>query len=90
MKSKRLVFFMMVSILIFTMQAPVHAAWPERPISVAIQHAIGGGTDTTTRAYCKGMEKFLGTTIECFNRPARKVLLPRPMFIPSLPTDIPG
>ena len=60
----------MVSVLmIFAGATHVDAAWPERPVTVVIQYKAGGGTDTLTRAYTKGMEKYLGVTLNAINRP---------------------
>ena len=70
MKTSGMIVSLLISfLLMFAMVAQTDAAWPEKPITVAIQHAAGGGTDTVTRAYAKGMEKYLGTTIEVYNRP---------------------
>ena len=48
--------------------APV-PKWPERNITVVIQHGAGGGTDLLTRAYTKAMEEALGVKVNAVNMP---------------------
>jgi len=61
-------------------------SWPEKPITVVVQYKAGGGTDTITRAYVKGMEEYLGTTINVINRPGAVGALAMD-FVASKPSD---
>ena len=45
-----------------------HAAWPERPISLLVPWAAGGGTDATARIVGALMEKELGQPVNVVNR----------------------
>jgi tripartite-type tricarboxylate transporter receptor subunit TctC len=45
-----------------------HAAWPERPITLLVPWAAGGGTDATARIVGALMEKELGQTVNVVNR----------------------
>jgi len=44
------------------------AAWPERPITMIIPWAAGGGTDINARLVGKLLEKELGIQVPCINR----------------------
>jgi tripartite-type tricarboxylate transporter receptor subunit TctC len=50
---------------------PAAAAWPERPITILVGYAAGGGTDLTARAIAPFLEKYLGgnAKIVVVNRP---------------------
>ena len=39
------------------------AAYPERPISLIVAYAPGGGTDIIARVLAKYMEKYLGNNV---------------------------
>lgn len=45
-----------------------HAAWPERPITLLVPWAAGGGTDATARIIGALMEKELGQPVNVVNR----------------------
>jgi tripartite-type tricarboxylate transporter receptor subunit TctC len=45
------------------------AAWPEKPISIVIMYAAGGGTDVVMRLVAQEMAKAKGWTIEPINKP---------------------
>ncbi|MCK8783613.1 tripartite tricarboxylate transporter substrate binding protein [Roseomonas sp. NAR14] len=45
------------------------ADWPDRPITMIIAYAAGGGTDIVGRAVARAMEKRLGQSIVVLNRP---------------------
>jgi tripartite-type tricarboxylate transporter receptor subunit TctC len=45
-----------------------HAAWPERPITLLVPWAAGGGTDATARIVGALMEKELGQPVNVVNR----------------------
>ncbi len=44
-------------------------AFPERPISIIVPWAAGGGTDTVVRTFAQGFEKELGIPVNVINRP---------------------
>ena len=48
--------------------ATVHAAWPERPITLIVPWAAGGGTDATARIVGALLEKELGQPVNVVNR----------------------
>ncbi len=45
-----------------------HAAWPERPITLVVPWAAGGGTDATARIIGALLEKELGQPVNVVNR----------------------
>ena len=45
-----------------------HAAWPERPITLIVPWAAGGGTDAVGRIIAAGLEKELGKPVNVVNR----------------------
>lgn len=47
---------------------PAAAAWPERPITMVVPWAAGGGTDATARIIAKLMEPELGVPVNVVNR----------------------
>jgi tripartite-type tricarboxylate transporter receptor subunit TctC len=44
------------------------AAWPERPITLVVPWAAGGGTDAVARILAAGLEKELGKPVNVVNR----------------------
>ncbi len=46
----------------------VHAAWPERPITLVVPWGAGGGTDATARIIGALLEKDLGQPVNVVNR----------------------
>jgi tripartite-type tricarboxylate transporter receptor subunit TctC len=49
--------------------AVAQAEWPERPITVVVMYAAGGGTDTVLRALVAEMARVKGWRINVVNRP---------------------
>jgi len=45
------------------------AEFPERPVSIIVPWAAGGGTDTVVRIFAAGFEKELGVPVNVVNRP---------------------
>src|SRR5688572_1586081 len=48
--------------------AVAHAAWPERPVTLIVPWAAGGGTDATARIIGSLLEKELGQPVNVVNR----------------------
>jgi tripartite-type tricarboxylate transporter receptor subunit TctC len=44
-------------------------AFPDRPVSIIVPWAAGGGTDTVVRIFAAGFEKELGVPVNVVNRP---------------------
>lgn len=44
-------------------------AFPERPVSIIVPWAAGGGTDTVVRIFAAGFEQELGVSVNVINRP---------------------
>ena len=89
-KTNRLVLVIVSALLLFTTQAQVNAHGRKSLFRWQSNMRLEAGTDTVTRAYAKGMEKHLGTTIEAFNRPGAQGSVARPSSIPNPPTDMHG
>jgi len=72
-KSKRVTFFLVATMVacIFSMvlvpTGTKAADWPERPITMYICYAAGGGCDYTNRALAAEMSYYLGETVVCQN-----------------------
>ncbi|MDX3908041.1 MAG: tripartite tricarboxylate transporter substrate binding protein [Pigmentiphaga sp.] len=49
--------------------AAVHAAFPERPITLVVAYAPGGGTDTAARVLARGLQRALNQSIVVENKP---------------------
>jgi tripartite-type tricarboxylate transporter receptor subunit TctC len=47
---------------------PAQAAWPERPVTLIVPWAAGGGTDAVARMLAAGLEKELGKPVNVLNR----------------------
>lgn len=47
---------------------PAFAAWPERPLTLVVPWAAGGGTDAVARILAAGLEKELGKPVNVVNR----------------------
>lgn len=67
MKLRTLFKFIAASVVAFSFGA-VHAAWPERPITLIVPWAAGGGTDATARIVGALLEKELGQPVNVVNR----------------------
>lgn len=50
------------------MPRTAHAKYPDRPISMIVPYAAGGGTDAAARAIAAAMEERLGTPVNVVNR----------------------
>jgi tripartite-type tricarboxylate transporter receptor subunit TctC len=51
------------------MSAPVHAAFPEKPLTVVVPYKAGGSTDTMIRVLAKALAKEVGQPVVVQNRP---------------------
>jgi tripartite-type tricarboxylate transporter receptor subunit TctC len=65
---KRSVTFAAVAALITIAGGSVQAAWPERPITLIVPWAAGGGTDATGRILATMLEQELGVPVSVVNR----------------------
>ena len=59
--------FIAAAMLVAT-TASAQAAWPERPVSLIVPWAAGGGTDAVARMLAAGLEKELGKPVNVINR----------------------
>ncbi|MDH3419370.1 MAG: tripartite tricarboxylate transporter substrate binding protein [Gammaproteobacteria bacterium] len=66
--------------------APASGAWPERPITVVVMYAPGGGTDTVLRALTTEIAATTGWRINVVNRPGASGGLAT-RFVRSRPAD---
>ena len=67
MKLRTLLKFIAASAVAFSLGA-AHAAWPDRPITLVVPWAAGGGTDATARIVGALLEKELGQPVNVVNR----------------------
>ncbi len=58
-----------LAVLIGGVLSPASAEWPERPITLVVAYAAGGGTDTVLRALAAEMAAASGWRINVVNRP---------------------
>jgi tripartite-type tricarboxylate transporter receptor subunit TctC len=58
-----------LSVLALSAASTAYAAWPERPITMIVPWAAGGGTDAVARTLANGMEAELGVPVNVVNRP---------------------
>lgn len=56
------------AVLLTAIAGPAFAEYPEKPITIIVPWAAGGGTDATARTIAKAMEEELGETINVVNR----------------------
>jgi tripartite-type tricarboxylate transporter receptor subunit TctC len=57
-----------VAIGLFAVSAGANA-FPDRPVSIIVPWAAGGGTDTVVRTFAAGFEQELGVSVNVINRP---------------------
>lgn len=70
MKISKLVGVLLVCVVVMVTALPVLAEYPERPISLIVAAAPGGGTDVMARALVPFLEKYLGgATFTVINKP---------------------
>jgi tripartite-type tricarboxylate transporter receptor subunit TctC len=58
----------LAAVALMALTAPTLAAWPERPITLIVPWAAGGGTDAVARVLAAGLEKELGKPVNVVNR----------------------
>lgn len=56
------------AVLLTAISGPAFAEYPEKPITIIVPWAAGGGTDATARTIAKAMEEELGETVNVVNR----------------------
>lgn len=57
-----------VAAAFMTVSSGAMAAWPERPLTLVLAWAAGGGTDTVARTFAAGLERELGQPVNVVNR----------------------
>ena len=65
---RRILLQSLVALAAATSFGVAHAAWPDRPITLVVPWAAGGGTDATARIVGALMEKELGQPVNVVNR----------------------
>lgn len=65
---RRALFKSIVALSMACSFAAAHAAWPDRPITLIVPWAAGGGTDATARIVGALLEKELGQPVNVVNR----------------------
>lgn len=56
------------AVLLTAIAGPAFAEYPEKPVTIIVPWAAGGGTDATARTIAKAMEEELGETVNVVNR----------------------
>lgn len=64
----RSVIRIVLGLAMFSM-ATAASAFPDRPVTIIVPWAAGGGTDTVVRIFAAGFEKELGVPVNVVNRP---------------------
>jgi len=59
---------MLLAATVAALAFPAFAAWPERPLTLVVPWAAGGGTDAVARILAAGLEKELGKPVNVVNR----------------------
>lgn len=59
---------LLLAAVVTALSLPASAAWPERPITLVVPWAAGGGTDAVARVLAAGLEKELGKPVNVVNR----------------------
>ena len=70
----------------FLMGGLAQAQWPERPITLVVMYAPGGGTDTVLRTLAAEMSEATGWRINVVNRPGAAGTLAT-NFVSNRPND---
>lgn len=68
MLDRRLLITAAASIALASMTGAASAAWPDRPVTLILAWAAGGGTDTVARTFAAGLERELGQPVNVVNR----------------------
>src|SRR6218665_2036354 len=65
---RRKIFQAVVTVAAALSFGAAHAAWPDRPVTLVVPSAAGGGTDATARIIGALLEKELGQPVNVVNR----------------------
>ncbi|MCS6778382.1 MAG: tripartite tricarboxylate transporter substrate binding protein [Geminicoccaceae bacterium] len=65
---RRILGWWLAAVTVGGLAGAAEAAWPERPITLVVPWAAGGGTDATARIIAKVMEPDLGVPVNVVNR----------------------
>lgn len=71
--------------LCFAQIAPVHAAFPERPVHLVVPFSPGGGTDLIARTLGNGMANALGQPVIIDNKPGAGTIIGTDLVAKSAP-----
>ncbi|MGI9351940.1 MAG: tripartite tricarboxylate transporter substrate binding protein [Rhizobiaceae bacterium] len=72
---RSLVVCIMVVGFTFTSKVPAYAEFPEKPVTMFIGFAAGGGTDAQGRALAQGLQKVLGKPVTVVNKPGASSMI---------------
>ncbi|MBP1716364.1 MAG: putative Bug-like extracytoplasmic solute binding receptor, family, partial [Deltaproteobacteria bacterium] len=76
--------FFTISILLFLF-GPVHAAYPEKPITFVVTWPAGGSSDQLARTLCSSAEKILGKPLIVENKPGGGTMVGTAYFAQQKP-----
>jgi len=68
MFSRRIVLGLAAGALLAPLSQPAMAVYPDRPVTLIVAWAAGGGTDSVARVFAAGLEKELGQPVNVVNR----------------------
>jgi tripartite-type tricarboxylate transporter receptor subunit TctC len=68
MLAKRILLGLATGALALPLSQPAMAVYPDRPITLIVAWAAGGGTDSVARVFAAGLEKEIGQPVNVINR----------------------
>lgn len=68
MLSRRIVLGLAAGALALPLSQPAMAVYPDRPVTLIVAWAAGGGTDSVARVFAAGLEKEIGQPVNVVNR----------------------
>src|SRR3954447_26596400 len=64
-----------IAFVLMTCGAPVHAQYPNRPVTIIVSLAAGSGMDVLVRLYADKLSQSLGKPVIVENRPGASLML---------------